>query len=145
MKKSKKKNSSKRHSPAHNPQKAQLPNPEVSLSCCAACAPAENIKAKSFELTVEGMHCAACASGIEKHLRKIGLDEVSLSFSSKLLTFRSTHEDILPRVSAEIEKLGYKVLKTNASGSSVSKQAFWSLRNKFIFCLVFTLPLLAQK
>jgi copper chaperone CopZ len=64
-----------------------------------------------YKLTIEGMHCAACASNVERALKKIGLDaSVSLMTKKAFVNGDAKEEDIKKAV----EKAGYKV--TNIEG-----------------------------
>lgn len=89
-------------------------------------------------LHIEGMHCTACAEGIAKRLRKIGLDEVSVDFSSSSAFFRKPSEINDEKVISEIEALGYRA---SADKKSIDLPKL-SLQAKFLICLTFTVPLL---
>ena len=42
---------------------------------------------KKDTLLIEGMTCSNCASGIQKHLKSNGLEDVTVNFSTQKLTF----------------------------------------------------------
>ncbi len=67
---------------------------------------------KKLKLIIEGMHCASCASNIEKSLKKIsGVKEASVSLMLKKGTVEiedSVKEDDLKKA---VARAGYKVTK----------------------------------
>lgn len=67
---------------------------------------------KKIKLIIEGMHCASCASNIEKSLKKIsGVKEASVSLMLKKGTVEmedSVKEDELRKA---VARVGYKVTK----------------------------------
>ncbi len=62
-----------------------------------------------FKITIQGMHCASCASNVERALKKIGAKEanVSLLTNKAFVEADNLNEGELKKA---IEKLGYKVL-----------------------------------
>ncbi|MFH1270459.1 MAG: heavy metal-associated domain-containing protein [Nanoarchaeota archaeon] len=66
---------------------------------------------KKIKLTIEGMHCAACAGIAEKELRKVpGVKEVSVSVTTNkgfVYAEDSVSEESLKKAVAEA---GYKVV-----------------------------------
>ena len=67
---------------------------------------------KKLKLTIEGMHCASCASNIEKSLRKVhGVKEVSVSLMLKKGTVEV--EDFVSEedLKKAVARAGYKVTK----------------------------------
>lgn len=67
---------------------------------------------KKLKLSIEGMHCASCASNIEKSLKKVsGVKEANISLMLKKGTIEaedSVSEDELKKA---VSKVGYKVAK----------------------------------
>ena len=67
---------------------------------------------KKLKLIIEGMHCASCASNIEKSLRKVnGVKEASISLMLKKGTVEAedfVKEDELKKA---VSKAGYKVVR----------------------------------
>ncbi len=66
---------------------------------------------KKLKLTIEGMHCASCASNIERSLKKVkGVKEVSVSVMTKKgfveIEDKVKEEDLKNAVS----RAGYKVV-----------------------------------
>ncbi|MCE2846720.1 MAG: cadmium-translocating P-type ATPase [Sphingobacteriales bacterium] len=100
---------------------------------------------KTAHLDVQGMTCSSCASGIGKHLEKLGVKEVRVYFDSGEL------EALLPegwdesRLIAEIERLGYS---GNVKGGQTPEKSFFdklqSLEFRFVLSALFTIPLLAH-
>lgn len=84
------------------------------------------------------MTCTNCALGIERYLKKEGLEGVNVDFSSEEVVFDLLEEKQLPRIIKGIEKLGYEVLaedEEHAGGMS-------KIERYFYFSLIFTIPLL---
>ena len=99
-------------------------------------------KRRSVELKIEGMHCAGCALGIEKHLKKIGLPDASVDYVAGTAQFSLEQDALLPEITGAIEKLGYKTAPIN--GGAAGSGRLEVLRARFFFCLAFTLPLFAH-
>lgn len=90
-------------------------------------------------LPIEGMTCTSCASGIERHLKKIGLSKINVDFATSSAHFTETAEIDSKKVISEINSLGYKAVPINKSGSWFASH---SIDLKFITALIFTIPLL---
>ena len=93
-----------------------------------------------YTLEVSGMSCTNCALGIIKTLEKKQLKNVNANFASGEVTFEITdnHNIKLPEIVNIIEKLGFEVI------SKKSPRTVFSLEKKFLFCLIFTLPLVSN-
>ncbi|MDG2058528.1 MAG: cation-translocating P-type ATPase [Flavobacteriales bacterium] len=92
---------------------------------------------KKKTLLVEGMTCSNCASGIQKHLKSNGLEDITVNFSTSEANFVS---DKISKneVGKMIESLGYSIRKE-------SEKEKMSLQEKlFYFSLFFTLPLFSH-
>ncbi len=66
---------------------------------------------KKIKLTIQGMHCASCASNIERSLRKvIGVKEVSISLMMKkgILEVEDNVSD--EDLKNAVARTGYKVV-----------------------------------
>ncbi len=67
---------------------------------------------KKIKLTIEGMHCASCASNVEKSLKKVsGVKEANVSLMLKKGTVEaddSVSEDELKKA---VARAGYKVAR----------------------------------
>jgi P-type Cu+ transporter len=96
------------------------------------------VQEKLIELNVTGMHCSNCALSIHNLLEKKGLKDVYVDFANSEVKFRSPDNTLLPGLIKDIEGLGYKV---QASDDFMPESIFEKVENKFLFCLIFTLPL----
>ena len=67
---------------------------------------------KKLKLIIEGMHCASCASNIEKSLRKVsGVEEVSVSLMLKKGTVEAEDNVSEDEIKKAVAKVGYKVTR----------------------------------
>ncbi len=90
------------------------------------------------ELNVTGMHCNNCALSVHKLLEKKGLKDVYVDFANSEVKFRSEAGTEVPGIIKDIEGLGYKV---HTSEHIHDEHVHEKVENKFLFCLVFTVPL----
>lgn len=96
---------------------------------------------------VDGMTCSNCSLTIAKFLEKQGKKNVKVNLVSGDVTFESEddghghHHEDEPRIIKGIEELGYTV-KTGAPGHQAKKKLFTSHLQRFIFCAIFTAPLM---
>jgi Cu+-exporting ATPase len=98
------------------------------------------MKEPEISLKVEGMTCNNCAAGISKSLRKAGFSDADANFADGEVTFSLVEGRSAQEAIENIEGLGYKV---QADASEVDK-GLSSIEKKFIFALIFTLPLFAH-
>jgi len=91
------------------------------------------------ELNVTGMHCNNCAMSIHKLLEKKGLHDVLVSFASEEVKFSTADQAQLPQIIKDIESLGFKVVD---DAHPQNTRFYEQVENKFIFCAIFTAPLL---
>jgi Cu+-exporting ATPase len=92
------------------------------------------------ELNVTGMHCNNCALSIHKLLEKKGLQNILVDFASEEVKFsENNNTSQLPEIIKGIEQLGFKVIDNPALHIP---KFYEKVENKFIFCAVFTAPLL---
>ncbi|MEM6879115.1 MAG: cation-translocating P-type ATPase [Bacteroidota bacterium] len=102
-------------------------------------------KSKTVSLKVSGMDCQNCAMGIEKALRKRGIDEVFVNFQTGEVRYHSNPEQpVVEEVEAEIERLGYSLISDlDQDGTKVGpSKAEQSANRRLIFCALLTAPLL---
>lgn len=92
-----------------------------------------------IELNVTGMHCNNCALSIHKLLEKKGLNDILVDFASEEVKFSTANDAVLPAVIRDIESLGFKVVDDPALHTV---KFYEKVENKFIFCALFTAPLL---
>ncbi len=98
---------------------------------------------KKIELLVEGMNCTNCALGIKKQLDKMGLENVSVNFSSGEVIFDIIEPDQTEKAIRKIASMGYNVAANLTEDENINKQKwFATIEFKFYFCLIFTIPLL---
>lgn len=90
----------------------------------------------TVQLKVDGMSCASCAANITTFLKKKGLKEVDVNFSTGEVRFEQQDQSLpLKDIKTGITQLGYKV-------EGDDSQPFWTLEKKLIIASLFTLPLL---
>jgi Cu+-exporting ATPase len=91
------------------------------------------------ELNVTGMHCNNCALSIHKLLEKKGLNNILVDFAGEEVKFSNDTNTQLPEIIKSIEQLGFKVVDDPALHSP---RFYEKVENKFLFCALFTAPLL---
>jgi len=91
------------------------------------------------ELNVTGMHCNNCALSVHKLLEKKGLQNIFVDFASEEVKFAAPDGSVLPEVIKDIEGLGFKVVEDIHNHH---EPFYTKVENKFLFALVFTIPLL---
>lgn len=91
------------------------------------------------ELHVTGMHCNNCALSVHKMLEKKGYQNVFVSFANEEVKFTADKELNVSNVIEDIEGLGFKVLQDEQQ--VVNEGILAKVEHKFIFSLLFTLPL----
>jgi Cu+-exporting ATPase len=91
------------------------------------------------ELNVTGMHCNNCALSIHKLLEKKGLGNILVDFAGEEVKFSNDNNTQLPEIIKGIEQLGFKVVDDPALHTP---KFYEKVENKFIFCAIFTAPLL---
>ncbi|GGH80399.1 Cu+-exporting ATPase [Filimonas zeae] len=97
---------------------------------------------------VEGMSCTNCALTVHKYLEGEGLSNVKVNFIGGDVSFELPKDNDAHKLELEkgIEGLGYHVANGAAQAAGVAKKKKW-LHNhwrRFLFCLVFTLPLMVH-
>lgn len=99
-----------------------------------------------IDLKISGMHCASCATNIEKNLeKKEGINSINVNIATNkaYIEYDSDKTD-LDNITGEIRQLGFDVVdnedkdKNNESDNKDIKK----LRNKFLYSLVLGLPLI---
>lgn len=91
------------------------------------------------QFKVTGMDCTSCATTIQKHLTKQGLQQVQVNFANGTVSYLPTESIPQSTIKKEIEKIGYTVEEEK---TSTHKRKFLSTYwQKFLVCLVFALPL----
>jgi P-type Cu+ transporter len=93
---------------------------------------------------VAGMSCTNCALTIQQYLEKKGLDNVRVNFIGGEVSFSNPTEIPPAELSAGIHSLGYQVLNESANVGNTNRFRFTNHFQRFVFCLIFTLPLLVH-
>src|SRR3954454_23709684 len=92
---------------------------------------------------IEGMSCSNCALTIQKYLKEKGLENVRVNFIGGDATFDLNGNITKPEIEKGIGKLGYHVLdKTGEKQGVKTKKLFKNHLQRFMFCSIFTAPLL---
>lgn len=91
---------------------------------------------------VAGMSCTNCALTIQQYLEKKGLDEVRVNFIGGEVSFHNSPGIAPSELAAGIESLGYHVMNEKESLVTATRLSFTNHLQRFLFCLIFTLPLL---
>ena len=67
---------------------------------------------KKLKLFIEGMHCASCASNIERSLKKVpGVKEASISLMLKKGTVEADDSVSEDEIKKAVARTGYKISK----------------------------------
>jgi len=101
-------------------------------------------------LKISGMHCASCAANIENTLRKEeGIKTANVNFAAEKLYLEFDAAEIsIARIQKIIEKLGYKATEETAGEEvhdhhkEAKAQEIQKLKKRFIFALIFSLPII---
>jgi len=65
---------------------------------------------KKYSIGIEGMHCASCASNIERSLKKVpGINNVSISLIFKKGTVEAEDSVSEEQIKQAVAKTGYKI------------------------------------
>ena len=101
-------------------------------------------KYKSYTYDVEGMSCAACATSIERVLRKVeGVDLADVNFSTETLKVNYNEEKVtFEDISKKLEKLDFKLIKEKKEKEEDNNESELSkVKRRFIFSAIFTVPI----
>lgn len=91
---------------------------------------------------VEGMSCTNCALTIDKYLQAQGLDQVKVNFIGGDVSFEIEAGKPKQDIAKGIEGLGYHVITGDKSDQPKNKRIFKNHFQRFLFCFVFTAPLM---
>ena len=91
---------------------------------------------------VEGMSCSNCALTIGNYLKKEGLQNVKVNLISGDVNFDMNGSIQVPDIVKGIESLGYHVETDVEKRTSTPHRFLQNHLQRFLFCLIFTLPLL---
>ena len=101
------------------------------------------MKEKEIILQILGMHCAACATGIESGLKRLdGIIAVNVNFASKEAIVKFDEDKVsLDKIKATIKRGGYEAVERVEDVSEKrKKEVRWRLL-LFAFGLVLTIPI----
>jgi Cu+-exporting ATPase len=97
---------------------------------------------KTVNWKVDGMSCSNCALTIHKYLEKEGMEDVKVSLASGDVSFAINGTKTSQQISKGVESLGYTVHDEEAPASPGQKRLFKNHKQRFLFCLLFTAPLM---
>lgn len=106
------------------------------------------MKDKKINISISGMHCASCAGIIERAAKKVsGVREVNVNFAAEKLTaIFDESEAKVDDIVAAVKKAGYSATLIDAKDTEFEakkrQQEIHSLWKKFLFGLIFSLPML---
>ena len=105
----------------------------------------ERIKMEKVNWKVEGMTCSNCALSVGKVLRNQGMEHVAVNPINGEVEFEIAEANgNVEKAKKNIELLGYKIVADDiALENEPPKKFLHSTRQKFLFCLPFTLLLMA--
>lgn len=107
-----------------------------------------NNSSQRISLSLSGMHCSSCAAIIERTLKKVdGVSGANVNFAAeKALIDFSQEKTSIDLLIKAVEKAGYKAQvvdqKDSTFESKKRRKEILSLRNKFVFGLTLSLPML---
>jgi Cu+-exporting ATPase len=108
----------------------------------------EEKKIREVFIPISGMTCAACANAVERAVRKLGVEEVSVNFASeKAKVVYDISKTRISEIKQAIAKAGYTALeieagKQNDQERERREKEVKSLWTRFVIAAVFTAPLL---
>src|SRR6266487_4325965 len=89
------------------------------------------------------MSCSNCALTIQKYLEEKGLENVRVNFIGGDVSFELNGNITKPEIEKGIENLGYRVADESGGVQQIKrKKLFKNHLQHFIFCFIFTAPLL---
>src|SRR6478609_7760911 len=91
---------------------------------------------------VEGMTCSNCSLAVSKYLQKEGAKEVKVNLINGDVSFVAGDGKETGSLSKGIHDLGYTVIDEKLKGPAPKKRFFKNHWQRFLFCLVFTVPLM---
>ena len=95
---------------------------------------------RRVDLNVDGMSCASCASGIERHLSELGaVSDVQVNFATGRATVFHDGSIAVNTLEAEVEGLGYGVIEDGAEEQAEADREA-DLRRRLIFAAVLAVP-----
>jgi Cu+-exporting ATPase len=96
---------------------------------------------KTVNWKVDGMTCSNCALTVQQYLKGEGMDNVKVNPIDGEVSFDNNGQNE-QKIIKGIESLGYTVQTGDAQTGQPRKKWFKNHKQRFLFCLVFTLPLM---
>ncbi len=108
-----------------------------------------SVRTEEATLAIGGMTCAACASRVEKALRKVdGVSEAVVNLATERAVVRYASGAVtMPELRAAVEKAGYTVIETGRQGDARDAEAQarederLALRRRLLFAAALTVPI----
>ncbi|HTF30768.1 MAG TPA: cation-translocating P-type ATPase [Flavitalea sp.] len=91
---------------------------------------------------LEGMTCSNCALTVNNYLQKQGMKEVKVNPISGDVSFQINGSNSKQHIIKGIGSLGYQVVETDGKVQAPPVKFLKNHKQRFLFCLVFTLPLM---
>jgi len=91
---------------------------------------------------VDGMDCSNCVLTIRQFLEKKGLQDVKVNLAGGDVSFTINGQNKKDDILKGIESLGYSVDAGDAHLNTKKKKFLKNHKERFLFCIIFTLPLL---
>ena len=96
---------------------------------------------KQVNWKVDGMTCSNCALTVQQYLTSAGMENVQVNLMGGEVSFDINGKNEQQIVKG-IESLGYSVQTNGTTTGHKPKRIFSNHKQRFLFCLVFTLPLM---
>lgn len=96
---------------------------------------------KKVNWKVDGMTCSNCALTVQQYLTNEGLDNVKVNLMGGEVSFDIDGKSE-QQIIKGIESLGYTVQNEDTQAPKRGKRIFADHKQRFLFCLVFTIPLM---
>lgn len=94
---------------------------------------------------VKGMSCTNCALTINKYLESKGAKDIKVNFIAGDVSFEINGTATKEELEKGIDSLGYHVVTENSGITKTKKTLFSNHLQRFLFCLVFTIPLMLHQ
>jgi len=91
---------------------------------------------------IEGMSCTNCALTVDKYLQGKGMQQVKVNFMGGEVSFEMADDAAKKELAKGIEGLGYHVVTGDQSDARKDTRVFKNNFQRFLFCIVFTAPLM---
>lgn len=97
---------------------------------------------EKLQWKVQGMSCTNCALSIDHYLQEKGMQDVKVNFMAGDVSFGLPPNTSPKEIASGIEKLGYQVVGGTGLEATEQKRFFHNHFQRFLFCALFTAPLL---